>query len=409
MPKKIEHMRIILRMLYEGLFTILMISFLSLFFLKVQLGVTVMGMVLIFYGISYGIRVAFPNNILVFGVHMVLLAGCYYLPYKTGIKVLLGCVIVFLIRDALMFVARGVKVSPLSGVPWPTFLFSFAIYLFSLYHGEPMFLAMAYLIPVLLIVLYYMMTYLEGLSNYYISTRDTKEDTMRKIVSTNTIVIGIIVIVFFAGVCIGNVQLLQGILEKLLQMLIACLRFIILAVVFLLGKIIPLFTFSEEELLFKEGKAVKQPEDNSDDPLLWIAYLALGAVLLWMLYIILKRFVRLLLVKRSSSAEEGNTWKQPAIEVQSIKPFKTKRQHIVIPDKGRRYYRKQILKYRFGKRISDRYTCRDIAKMIEEEHGVDVNQLTEYYAQIRYGREDSDNQPILEAMKRLGKKKVKRH
>ena len=409
MLRKIEHTRIILRMLYESLFTILIISFLSLFFLKVQLDFKIVGIVMLLFIVSYITRMSAPNNIVVFGIHSVLFAGCYYLPYETGIKILVALVVIFLIRDALLFVSRGGTVTPLVGAPWPTCLFSFAIYLFSLYHGETVFLAMAYLIPVLLLVLYYMMKYVEGLSNYYLSKKETKEDTMRGIVSTNTVVIVIFLIVFFVGVYIGNFHFVQRIFEKLIPILSECLRIFILTVVFFLGKLIPFFTFSEEEILQKEGKEVKQVEDTSDAPLLWIAYMMLGAAFLFILYTLLKRFIRLLLLNRSLQEGEEDKTNQVTIEVDNIKPYKRKRQRTSINDRGRRYYRKRILKYRLGAKMSDKYSCRDIAQIIKEEHQEDVSQLTEYYSRIRYGREDADHQSIIEAMKKLGRKKKNRN
>lgn len=406
MLRKIEHTRTILRMLYESLFAILIISFLSLFFLKVQLGFAVMGITMLLFCVSYIIRSVSFNNIVVFGIHCVMLAGCYYLPYGMGVRILVAGVVIFLIRDALLFVARGGTVTPLVGAPWPTFLISFVIYLFSLYHGEAVFLAVAYFIPVLLIVLYYMMRYVEGLSNYYSSTKDTKEDIMRRLVSQNTLVIGMLLIIFFVGIYIGNVHLVQSVFEMLLPILSECLRIFILAMVFLLSKLIPSFTFSEEPIELQEGGVIKPVEDTSDTPFLWIAYLMVGVVLLWILYTLLKRFIRLLLLGRSLSEEGENITNPVTIEVETVKPAKRKHRSILVNDRARRYYRKCILKYKPVIPLRAWDTCRDIAKMIEEEHGVHVNQLTEYYAQIRYGREDSDSQPILEAMKRLGKKKT---
>lgn len=229
---------------------------------------------------------------------------------------------------------------------------------------------------------------------------------MRRLVSQNTLVIGMLLIIFFVGIYIGNVHLVQSVFEMLLPILSECLRIFILAMVFLLSKLIPSFTFSEEPIELQEGGVIKPVEDTSDTPFLWIAYLMVGVVLLWILYTLLKRFIRLLLLGRSLSEEGENITNPVTIEVETVKPAKRKHRSILVNDRARRYYRKCILKYKPVIPLRAWDTCRDIAKMIEEEHGVHVNQLTEYYAQIRYGREDSDSQPILEAMKRLGKKKT---
>lgn len=408
MLRKIEGSRIILRMLYESLFANLVISFLSLFFLKVQLDFKIMGIVMLIFCASYIIRVISPNNIIVFGLHCVLLAGCYYLPGRISIKILVALVVIFLIRDALLFMARGGTVTPLVGAPWPTFLISFVIYLFSLYYDEAVFLAVAYFIPVLLIVLYYMMWYVEGLSNYYLSAGNAKEDTTKTLVSQNTIVIGMFLIVLFVGISIGNIHFVQSIFEKLIPILSECLRIFILIMAFLLGKLIPFFTFSEEMIELKEGETTEQMEELSDEPSLWIAYLMLGAAFLWILYTLLKRFIRLLLIDRSMLEEEKNKTNPVTIVVETVKSVKRKYRRFSINDRARWYYRKRILKYKPVIVLRDCDSCRDIARIIKEEQQEDVSQLTEYYSQIRYGREDADNQSIIEAMKKLGRKKKNR-
>ena len=72
-------------------------------------------------------------------------------------------------------------------------------------------------------------------------------------------------------------------------------------------------------------------------------------------------------------------------------------------EKARRLYRQRVLSYREEIKLAQNTTCRDIEKEVEEKKQVDIHELTELYAGLRYGGQEADKAVIKKMRQLTGK------
>lgn len=388
--------RILLRMLYESVFSSLLLFFFSITVLGELPGFFVLSSLLLLFVLSFAIREWMPTHILILLAHLLLFGGIYLLPFSLGIRILLMALQGYLTISALVYAYKGAVIKPLSEIPWPSFLTCTVIYILSLVTHLSALTTRTYIITVLLLVIYYIMVYVEGLNEYIDSSRTVSGLPLNRMVNTNTKIIGIIIVLLLFGLLLGYIfgsdkinDAIGDAIHFFFQTVFRCLLLLIewiskwLTWVFGDENIAP--DFIDDDLM--AGK----PATGWGlivELFLTLVFLAAVSVLL---YCLLRKVVRLLLKPRvyeGDLLEEAEQEKK--VERERSKEKVTFHHRRTLEERARRLYKQRILQHKEEIVLEEQSTCRDIEGELAEKELDDIHELTKVYAEIRYGGQTVD-------------------
>lgn len=398
MIHKIERTRKILRMLYNALFMLLVFMFVSVVFLKLHPPVFVYLVIMLAYLLSYIIRDYAPSNLWILILHTILCGTIIPIRLYMSIKILLITVIIHLMGDAFTYARYGYKLRPLDDMPWPTFLISIIIYTYGFFMHENIMTKSAYFIPVILLVLYYVMIYVEGLRTYVNATKDVSGLPLKRIVSTNTMIVFMIIIFLILGIWLGNILELDEALKAVGKGAIALFKF--LAIIFVtVWKIIASFFSSgggsSTTAIVMEDKAVREYAGQIGDS---FEFALKGGIILLATYIVYKitiKIIKRLVEKRKFATdiiEQAEvSYKDTKKEVLYRRIFKIKK---TPEEKIRKYYRLRIMKNKYQISLTKSKTAEDIRKEIKANELGNVDDITRIYSDVRYGKISPDKNMV---------------
>lgn len=394
--------RIILRMLYETAFTSLLLYFFAVLYYKEIPGFFVVFSFLLLYVLSFGIREWAPTHILVLFLHLIPMVGICLLPFSLGIRIILMGIQIYLMISAVMYSYKGAVIKPITDVPWPSFLVCFFIYILSLTAHASVLTTAAYIVTILLLVIYYLLLYVEGLSKYIDAASDVSGLPLKRMLHTNTTIVGMIILILLFGLFMGHLLGTDGLANVLLAVSRTIVQYLFLFIGFLLSKWQEIMGTSDLELDYADGELVA-PEVISGwgvvlEVLLLIAF---AGGMIFLFYHLLRKLIKLLLKPRSYEEDiiEAAEKERTVTKEKSKGRIRVPRS-LTLAEKARRYYKLRIMKHKDELSLDGQRTCRDIQKEMLQQGLEDVNELTELYSEIRYGTRAVDKK-TLRKMKEL--------
>lgn len=406
MRLNIEMYRKIFRLLYEALFTILLMYFIEIILVKEKPNPVLAVIVLSTYIISYGIREWAANYGLILLLHLIMAGIIFILPISRGLAGLMFVVVAYQVLESFAYAKRNSLLKPLGDIPWPTFLISFIIYLYGVYIKSDEMIYATYIIPVLLLFLYLLMVYVEGLRGYIDSARDVSGLPLKNIISTNTMIVAGVLVLLAVGLILGRLLHLENALLKLWEGILSVfklLSYIIMFVVTILGSLLSSGDDAvEEHLEFDSGQTVEHIGriGTSLEVILKIVLLLLA---IYAVYRIAARIIKRLMVSRNFAddiIESAETNKKSSIE--SVRRRGIFGIGLSKEERARRYYRMRIMRYRYDISLDKSRTCHELEDLISENELGDVSEITGLYSDIRYGNRAVDRE-ILRDMNRLSR------
>ena len=368
--------------------------------------------------LSYLIRDFAPNHILLTVGHLVLAGLLVILPGTVWIRTVTGIYdIGYLLPCAVAYAKRGSGLTDMSE-PWPSILAGIFVYFASIGMELPVLSNLSYIAVALLMAIYMMIRYIQGLKRYISQTTEVSEQSIRDIAFINGRVVLFLAVrvLLLMGACrfldlSGFVNVLARAFAKVVQTVFGAIMVIWVFVLTLLTKGGPAATSLDYQDTLNE---YYQNSVKGYDVFTLILKVFVVLLLIFFLVRILLQVIRFLLKPRSYAddvieliAEEPNQYKERITNRRIM-------HRLTAEEQARKIYKKSILRYKDVITLNKRMTCEDIRQEITETEVGNVEGISAIYEQIRYGAGEVDNYVIREMKaasvqnKRVNKKENKK-
>ena len=368
--------------------------------------------------LSYLIRDFAPNHILLTVGHLVLAGLLVILPGTVWIRTVTGIYdIGYLLPCAVAYAKRGSGLTDMSE-PWPSILAGIFVYFASIGMELPVLSNLSYIAVALLMAIYMMIRYIQGLKRYISQTTEVSEQSIRDIAFINgrVVLFLAVLVLLLMGACrfldlSGFVNVLARAFAKVVQTVFGAIMVIWVFVLTLLTKGGPAATSLDYQDTLNE---YYQNSVKGYDVFTLILKVFVVLLLIFFLVRILLQVIRFLLKPRSYAddvieliAEEPNQYKERITNRHIM-------HRLTAEEQARKIYKKSILRYKDVITLNKRMTCEDIRQEITETEVGNVEGISAIYEQIRYGAGEVDNYVIREMKaasvqnKRVNKKENKK-
>lgn len=368
--------------------------------------------------LSYLIRDFAPNHILLTVGHLVLAGLLVILPGTVWIRTVTGIYdIGYLLPCAVAYAKRGSGLTDMSE-PWPSILAGIFVYFASIGMELPVLSNLSYIAVALLMAIYMMIRYIQGLKRYISQTTEVSEQSIRDIAFINgrVVLFLAVLVLLLMGACrfldlSGFVNVLARAFAKVVQTVFGVIMVIWVFVLTLLTKGGPAATSLDYQDTLNE---YYQNSVKGYDVFTLILKVFVVLLLIFFLVRILLQVIRFLLKPRSYAddvieliAEEPNQYKERITNRRIM-------HRLTAEEQARKIYKKSILRYKDVITLNKRMTCEDIRQEITETEVGNVEGISAIYEQIRYGAGEVDNYVIREMKaasvqnKRVNKKENKK-
>lgn len=359
--------------------------------------------------LSYLIRDFAPNHILLIGGHLVLAGLLVILPGTVWIRAVTGIYdIGYLLPCAVAYAKRGSRLTDMSE-PWPSILAGIIIYFASIGMKLSVLSNLSYIAVALLMAIYMMIRYIQGLKRYISQTTEVSEQSIRDIAFINgrVVLFLAVLVLLLMGACrfldlSGFVNVLARAFAKVVQTVFGAIMVIWVFVLTLLTKGGPAATSLDYQDTLNE---YYQNSVKGYDVFTLILKVFVVLLLIFFLVRILLQVIRFLLKPRSYAddvieliAEEPNQYKERITNRRIM-------HRLTAEEQARKIYKKSILRYKDVITLNKRMTCEDIRQEITKTEVGNVEGISAIYEQIRYGAGEVDNYVIREMKAASGQNK----
>ena len=359
--------------------------------------------------LSYLIRDFAPNHILLTVGHLVLAGLLVILPGTVWIRTVTGIYdIGYLLPCAVAYAKRGSRLTDMSE-PWPSILAGIIVYFASIGMELPVLSNLSYIAVALLMAIYMMIRYIQGLKRYISQTTEVSEQSIRDIAFINgrVVLFLAVLVLLLMGACrfldlSGFVNVLARAFAKVVQTVFGAIMVIWVFVLTLLTKGGPAATSLDYQDTLNE---YYQNSVKGYDVFTLILKVFVVLLLIFFLVRILLQVIRFLLKPRSYAddvieliAEEPNQYKERITNRRIM-------HRLTAEEQARKIYKKSILRYKDVITLNKRMTCEDIRQEITETEVGNVEGISAIYEQIRYGAGEVDNYVIREMKAASGQNK----
>lgn len=359
--------------------------------------------------LSYLIRDFAPNHILLTVGHLVLAGLLVILPGTVWIRTVTGIYdIGYLLPCAVAYAKRGSGLTDMSE-PWPSILAGIFVYFASIGMKLSVLSNLSYIAVALLMAIYMMIRYIQGLKRYISQTTEVSEQSIRDIAFINgrVVLFLAVLVLLLMGACrfldlSGFVNVLARAFAKVVQTVFGAIMVIWVFVLTLLTKGGPAATSLDYQDTLNE---YYQNSVKGYDVFTLILKVFVVLLLIFFLVRILLQVIRFLLKPRSYAddvieliAEEPNQYKERITNRRIM-------HRLTAEEQARKIYKKSILRYKDVITLNKRMTCEDIRQEITETEVGNVEGISAIYEQIRYGAGEVDNYVIREMKAASGQNK----
>lgn len=406
MKQKLELLRRIFRCVYEILFSVLIYIFLAIVAFKTEPGIKAYVTISMIYIISYILREKIPNYLLLVGLHIVEGVVVCLIPFAVTEKILFCLYTGNCLFDAYLYAKRNGYLKSMSEAPWPTFLFSFIFYLFGLYIKNDMLVNVSYILPLILLVVYLVIHYLDGLRGYLEATKDVSGLPLKSIVVTNSAIVAFVIITIIVCMILGRVFGLERMLTVVGVFLREVLKVVIWSIIIfyrIIAHLITTGTFSQSTSPMPTELVTNDFINSSAESMELILKLGVMALVIYIIYKIAVKIIKSMLKKRRfdiDTVEEAFvSYEEKRANMSIFDRIKLK---LSKEERARRYYKNKIERYKYDIKLNPNSTCRGIENEIKDSQLGDVKNITDLYADVRYGDVDVDKN-ILKKMSDMSK------
>jgi hypothetical protein len=357
--------------------------------------------------LSYLIRDFAPNHILLTVGHLVLAGLLVILPGTVWIRTVTGIYdIGYLLPCAVAYAKRGSRLTDMSE-PWPSILAGIIVYFASIGMELPVLSNLSYIAVALLMAIYMMIRYIQGLKRYISQTTEVSEQSIRDIAFINgrVVLFLAVLVLLLMGACrfldlSGFVTVLARAFAKVVQTVFGAIMVIWVFVLTLLTKGGPAATSLDYQ------DTLNEYYQNSVKGYDVFTLILKVVVVLLLIFFLVRILLKVILLKPRSYADD-------VIEFIAEEPNQHKERitnsrimhRLTAEERARKIYKKSILRYKDVITLNKRMTCEDIRQEITETEVGNVEGISAIYEQIRYGAGEVDNYVIREMKAASGQNK----
>ncbi|MBE5944474.1 MAG: hypothetical protein E7258_06100 [Lachnospiraceae bacterium] len=397
MKRKIEFARKLLRFTYELLFVYLIVLFAEIIWIKEKPDVTLLLTVGVLYIISHLMREKVRSYLgMVFG-HIILTVGVIIMGLGLSRLFLLLAIIMHLLMASLEYGYRGNKLKPLDDVPWPSFLFCVIVCIFGWGAKEMLLYKAALIIPIILLFLYYLIVYVEGVKNYVESTKDVSGLPLGNILGVNTAIVGFILFVLLVSILLGGNLDVGRLINHFVDLIVSIVKIFAFGISFVMRLVMKLMSSGSAYYeLDEDGKwdDILNTEREFSYVGAVILKVFLGALAIFILWRIVKSIMKRLLIRREFQKDMVEAAEKHISKTDEEIKKKSFFRRLSPEEKIRKYYRERVLKESREIDLKHDMTCRDIEDKILESIGEDVSEITDIYVLVRYGNVVPDKELV---------------
>ena len=415
MYSKVQTANKIIRMIYQFLLIVLSINVCLVLIYFPTLTAWEMIFIAVMLMVSYFFRDKFSRAFMLLLVHMVLTVILVFTLPNMAPKIMIFIASFIVMMDGVYYMKRAFTLKRMFDVPWEAFAVGIIALITDHYFNVPLIRTQGLVFTTIMVFLYIITFYLEGLQEYIVSSRTLTRFPIKQIVSVNTIIVSGIMLIAVVVVVLAELLGLDALLLRFFKMLLYLLRILIMVILFALRFFFSFFGYDNTGNPDTVQQAMPEIEENESifmDILEFIVIAFVIAVAVFFLILLIKYLVRLFLSRRSSIydlTENLSGFKEKSVTKERIKREKTFGRLDPVM-RARRIYKKKIESFaRFFR--PDRYsTTGDIEErlafaQIEKErakelimgnHGSEAadgdadnyateETLRELYENVRYG------------------------
>ena len=392
MKSRIELFGKLSRMIYEMLFVMLLTIFFENVLLKHEVGVNNRVILVLLYITSFAVRNLARMRIVALVVHVALGSLMFVLPIDNVSRWMFVVVISYLMFSAMQYIGLRNKLKPLEEPPWSSFFIIVIMYLFGIYTKSHTFVNATYVFALLMMITYYLMTYLDGLKKYINSTKEVEETHLKKVISRNNVIVFWITVLLVVGMVVGcllDYSKIEAVLKIVGTEVLKVVASVFMIFALLFDNVIKESSGRPDAFNVDAINSMKGHAKTALDSSIIFLYIACALTILIVLKKFLKFAIKLLFTRNKSQddiVEEADSISYAIEEIPKKKIFK----RLSDEDKLRKKYKTYIERYKYDIRLSNSRTCRDIADEIKDGDLGEPEEITQLYAQVRYGNKAVD-------------------
>ena len=421
-PDFLRFLRKVLRLINQYLYVIMFVCIIYGLFKQPMPGLSLWGILLGCLILSYIFRDFSRRGVLLLVTHVALGVGCFFLIDNPFVRLLAFCVLVGFFIDGMMYIRSHYLIKRIFEAPWPCMIFGVIAIALGYHIGDVTLQRVGYIMPVLIIFIYLVSLYVDGLEEYLNGARRVSGAPMKMIISTNSLIVTGILTVFVVTILLGNALHLDRVLKDVLVSSLVIVRIIVAIIIFILK-----FVFS---IMFGDNVSVAPPKmkleeetgDNVLGSILDLIFVTAVIIITVLVVILFFRWLIRLLLSRQKRRDEVTEELTVARKVKVTKEKYTKSDKLKgsTPDMiARRMYKNRVLSYKKFFTPERNSTTDDIKNLIilrpmtnkkyfskktaKDEAEIDpenVAKLTEMYEEVRYGEKMPDDD-FLRKMKKI--------
>lgn len=392
MYKWIPFTRRFLRLVYQFCYVILTYSIYFAMFKQPLPDLKWFGLVFGALVVSYIFRERFTRGVFLLIIHLIMCTVSWFLINDWYLRLIVIATILEFFFDGQRYIAKGYELHRMFDVPWGSFVTGIAAILLGLHLKNHYLISLGYIVPVAIILLFFVSLYLEELESYIHSSRYVTGAPMKQIVSVNTIIVGGILLITFALLALADIMNLKVVVTDFFKTIIVLLR-IAFTFIFTIISLIIAFLTGGSPVGVSKFKKIKSMADEAGlfaNILQTIMFIAFAAFLIFIVFRIVRWFIRMIMAKYQVDSEiiDLKHVKMKGLEKEKIK--REKKESFLNPvHKARHIYKKKVQSYKNSFTPDKESTAGDIEKMMirsaNEAAPGDPESLKELYEGVRYG------------------------
>lgn len=406
MSRKLDFLRSLLRMLFQFVFVLILMHVYFVSYVNLPFAPEWIGTILFYFLVGYAFDFFCKNIILKILLHIGMIVSAIALPYIIEIKlfmlaVVLGVTVTTVCRSTFV---KKKEENNKTQIPVAYILFIVILNMYSYYQGNSALIRTCNLLPIIMLFIFLLQVYLDGLKNYINLTNAFSGVPIKRIIVTNSTFVGGIICALLVMVIALNVFGVDGSSMPIWRGLGAAALLLFFGVIYLYGSFVNKFTDSTKDG-FVYGKAEDLFKDEGSNKLGEVLEMLLfvGIIIgvIYVLYKMITLFAKLFLMQKQNfedSIERADALTDVA-EKRSVSDKKYKSQSSA-EEKVRRLYKNHIMKRRHFLYPSEYKTARDYEKETQEQELGDISAMTNLYTSVRYGNGTVDKETVKE-MKEL--------
>jgi hypothetical protein len=404
----IDNLRTVLGLINDVLFSTMVIYFFQTVFFKAEIGIITPLVMLAVFAISEVCAEKCTNIFFLCIPQLIVCVLLGFIPVDAGSRTVLCAAAFVKMASSVSYVKNGMKPRKIDEAPWITVLVALVIYGFGYFLKIDGLNISAYVLLLLMLILFFVRLYLQGLNGYVSSAKEAKGLPLSRIVSVNNVMIAGILAFFLV------LTALSGLFDFDFtgKYILSGIKYVVLGIIYGIDKLVKFLirlVAKDGDITVEYGQADVTYEAMSDnfeilDDILGVAvelFILVGCI--YLAYLFIRRLVKNFMVKHLVTADVVESADRDEVKDIRIKRKVREKQAASLNVRLRKTYRQGVKRYGDEINLKSTDTCGDIEEKISKQNA-DISTATKLYEQVRYGEVQADRKMLREMDNAFGRR-----